>query len=255
MLWNSSTLMWLCVYAALYVTAYSTGTLSAQLKSRLTASILKVPKNGIDCPDDKKHEIARLVQQIERVNPTKSPAYSALMNGNWRMLYTDFSPAAPSSGKLGPFIGDVFQDLKSGTLRKNTRLQVNRQDEGIIRNILKIGFPPIYGIYYILFLYIYGICTAVLSDFYYTSFSYIGELVAKQRVRDQNTWQIEFLYAANSILGLPLPRINFPQEEGKKEIRLWKITYLDDEFRILRARRENAPESDAFIFILRKSYE
>jgi hypothetical protein len=53
------------------------------------------------------------------------------MNGFWRMNYTDYSPSGPSSGQLGPFIGDVFQDLNS--------------TEGIIKNLLSIKFPPITG--------------------------------------------------------------------------------------------------------------
>lgn len=81
----------------------------------------------------------------------------------------------------------------------------------------------------------------------------LGELVAKQIVLDQNTWQIEFVYARNSVVGLSFPKVNFPQEEGKKEIRLWKITYLDQDFRILRARRsDSVSEADSFIFVLRK---
>lgn len=47
------------------------------------------------------------------------------------MLYTDLSPPATSAGKLGPFVGDVFQDLDSA---QNT-----------ITNLLKISFPPIKG--------------------------------------------------------------------------------------------------------------
>jgi hypothetical protein len=81
----------------------------------------------------------------------------------------------------------------------------------------------------------------------------LGELLAKQVVLDKNTWQIEFVNARNSIFGLALAKVNFPQEEGKKEIRLWKITYLDKDFRILRARRsDSVSEADSFIFVLTK---
>lgn len=53
------------------------------------------------------------------------------MNGFWRMTYTDYSPSGPSSGQLGPFVGDVFQDLDSS--------------KGEIKNLLKIQFPPVVG--------------------------------------------------------------------------------------------------------------
>lgn len=36
------------------------------------------------------------------------------------------------------------------------------------------------------------------------------------------------------------------------QIRLWKITYLDEDFRIMRARRPETSEDKSFIFILRR---
>jgi hypothetical protein len=48
---------------------------------------------------------------------------SPLMAGFWRLLYSDFDPPAPSSGKLGPFVGSVYQDLdpKAGVGRNMIR--------------------------------------------------------------------------------------------------------------------------------------
>jgi hypothetical protein len=40
--------------------------------------------------------------------------------------------------------------------------------------------------------------------------------------------------------------------EPKSQIRLWQITYLDNNLRIMRARRIEAPENDSFIFVLIK---
>ena len=34
---------------------------------------------------------------------------------------------------------------------------------------------------------------------------------------------------------------------------MWKITYLDDDLRILRAKRESDTDEDAFIFVLRRA--
>ena len=87
--------------------------------------------NGLRATANQRIQITELVEALEKLNPTSNPALSEKMNGFWRMLYTDFTPAAASSGKLGPFVGDVFQDLDS--------------KEGIIKNILKIGFPPVSG--------------------------------------------------------------------------------------------------------------
>ena len=56
---------------------------------------------------------------------------SPLINGYWKMLWTNFEPAAPSSGKLGPFVGDVYQEIDL--------------PNGIAKNILKVDIPPIEG--------------------------------------------------------------------------------------------------------------
>eukprot|EP01031_Cornospumella_fuschlensis_P036228 gene36228-43945_t len=96
-------------------------------------------------------------------------------------------------------------------------LDLNR---GFIVNSLKLGFPPI-----------------------------SGGLKAKKTVKDGNTWQIEFEKAANDIFGLRFQSKKFPPGEF---IRLWKITYLDDDFRIMRARRPETREEDAYIFILKR---
>lgn len=97
-------------------------------KQKLANVMKNCGKNGVKASKEQRLEIAELVKTLEASNPTRRPAYSEKMNGYWRLLYTDFSPAAPSSGQLGPFVGDVFQDLDG----KNN----------IIKNILKISFPP-----------------------------------------------------------------------------------------------------------------
>ncbi len=53
------------------------------------------------------------------------------MEGFWQLVYSDFTPPAPSSGKLGPFVGAVFQDLEPSKQQ--------------ITNLLDISFPPIRG--------------------------------------------------------------------------------------------------------------
>eukprot|EP00981_Chlorochromonas_danica_P007079 scaffold1551_cov164-Ochromonas_danica.AAC.7 len=129
------------------------------------------------------------------------------MNGFWRLLYSDFSEKGSSGGKLGPFVGEVYQDLDSKV--------------GRIKNLIRVR-----------------------------SITLKGGLQAKQTVKDANTWQIEFLNTASTLLGfLPFQKKVFPPGEF---IRLWKITYLDDDFRILRARRPETSEDKAYIFILRR---
>ena len=88
--------------------------------------------------------------------------------------------------------------------------------KGLIRNILRVELP---------------------------FFRISGGLVARQSIQDSQTWRIEFLYVENSVLSFKTKK-EFPPKE---QIRLWKITYLDDDLRILRAGREDSEESFLFI--------
>jgi len=104
---------------------------AADLLLDLKDKIRQAPKNGIGTPPTLEDEIVTLCEKLEKCNPTRRPIQNTLkMNGFWRMLWTNFSPVAPSSGKLGPFIGDVYQDVNFN---------------GKARNILRINFPPIVG--------------------------------------------------------------------------------------------------------------
>lgn len=46
------------------------------------------------------------------------------MNGFWRLLYSDFSEKGSSGGKLGPFVGEVYQDLDSKVARIKNLIRV-----------------------------------------------------------------------------------------------------------------------------------
>lgn len=171
--------------------------------AKLLDEISIVQPNGLIATQKQRQSITSLVEVLEQTNPTPKPARSTKMSGMWKLLYTDFSPAAPSSGKLGPFVGDVYQDL--------------RPAEGLIKNILKIKYPPIDG------------C-----------------LSASQRVVSDSTWEIEFKSLYNTIFGIPIVNKPFPT----KEVREWRVTYLDSRLRIMRAKRPEATES--FIFVLQR---
>mmetsp|Transcript_12205 Transcript_12205/g.35060 ORF Transcript_12205/g.35060 Transcript_12205/m.35060 type:complete len:232 (+) Transcript_12205:160-855(+) len=104
---------------------------ASDLLNELQSCIQQAPKNGIDTPPELEAEIVDLCERLEKCNPTPRPVRNVeKMNGFWRMLWTNFRPVAPSSGKLGPFVGDVYQDVDFS---------------GKARNILSIDFPPIKG--------------------------------------------------------------------------------------------------------------
>eukprot|EP00752_Nemacystus_decipiens_P007220 g6463.t1 len=72
---------------------------------------------------DREARIQQLAKELNELNPTKDPAFSPLLAGKWRMLFSD--APGPSSGRLGPFVGDVFQEV--------------RPDEKKIENLLELG--------------------------------------------------------------------------------------------------------------------
>ena len=81
---------------------------------------------------------------------------------------------------------------------------------------------------------------------------YKGVLTARQKIKDNKTWQIEFLSVSNKLLGIPIINKKFSQEDDKKEIRLWEITYLDEDLRIMRAKNAKDTNTESFIFVLER---
>ena len=184
---------------------------AADLLSDLRSKIRQAPKNGIDTPPTLEKEIILLCERLEKCNPTPRPIRNTKkMNGFWKMLWTNFYPVAPSSGKLGPFVGDVYQDVDFS---------------GKARNILRIDFPPI-----------------------------VGELVASPSIVNDSTMAITFESVGNKLAGvLPLgPKIQF---EPNKEVRLWEHVYVDDDIRILYARRKEDTESRGFVYVMQRADE
>eukprot|EP00854_Cymbomonas_tetramitiformis_P022477 gene22477-27125_t len=176
-------------------------------KATLCAELLKVAPNGLEANADEQAKIAQLVTQLESKNPTSTPARSELMGGFWRMLYTDMEPA-PSSGKLGPFIGAVYQDL--------------RPKEDKILNLLKVGLPPIRG-----------------------------GLTADLQIISDDTWRITF-DNVQQFLG-PFKVQTKVFDRVTPEVRLWKVTFLDEDIRVLRAKKEDASDEESFIFVMERS--
>ena len=184
---------------------------ATELLSDLRSKIRQAPKNGIGTSPALEKEIILLCERLEKCNPTPRPIRNTKkMNGFWKMLWTNFSPVAPSSGKLGPFLGDVYQDVDFS---------------GKARNILRINLPPI-----------------------------IGELVASPSVVNDSTMAITFESVGNKLAGvLPLgPKIQF---EPNKEVRLWEHVYVDDDIRILYARRKEDTESRGFVYVMQRADE
>jgi hypothetical protein len=165
------------------------------------------PKNGIGTPLELQRSIKDNCDRLESINPNPKPCNDAvLLNGFWYMLYTDYSPPGPSSGKLGPFVGNVYQDL-----------HLDGRDPGnnIAHNIFR------------------------LQSSLLPMLSLMGDLTAIPQRYDDTTVAITFDKVGTKVCGiLPLgPNIRFPKGQ---EVRLWNHVYVDDTYRILYAKNAAA---------------
>ena len=78
------------------------------LKTNLL-TITKGTSNGMKADAEVRSEVAKIVNDLEKLNDVKTISSSPVMNGNWKLLYTTNSGS--SAGRLGPFIGRVDQDI------------------------------------------------------------------------------------------------------------------------------------------------
>jgi hypothetical protein len=154
-----------------------------------------------------KETIRSIAESLETTeSPTPRPALSKLSNGSWKCLYTD--APGPSGGKLGPFVGRVYQDVD--------------MDEKQYVNILKVGMKG--------------------------SKPWLeAKLIATWEVVDDETWEVKFEHVQISAWGKQVLFKRFGDVR-----RIWKITYLDQQLRIMRARRPEKREDQAFLFVLQR---
>lgn len=154
---------------------------------------------------DRRARIELAAKELNALNPIAEPARSPLLAGKWRLLYS--TVPGPSSGRFGPFVADVFQDL--------------RPDEKIIFNILELG----------------------------PSWALRGALEAAVEVLDGSTWAITFDKVYNYLAGVKIQEKKF---DVGTERRIWEMTYLDRDFRVLYGRKEDMASEEGFIFILER---
>lgn len=70
-------------------------------------SISKGNQNGIKCNPSQRQKVNEYVAKLEANNPTKDITSSTILNGKWKLVYT--TNEGSSAGKIGPFVGDVYQ--------------------------------------------------------------------------------------------------------------------------------------------------
>eukprot|EP00752_Nemacystus_decipiens_P017553 g15730.t1 len=65
--------------------------------------------NGLKASEQQREAISKAVNGLVALNPTKDLTTSELATGTWNLVYTT-TPGA-SGGKLGPFVGEVQQEV------------------------------------------------------------------------------------------------------------------------------------------------
>lgn len=168
----------------------------ALLKKSLK-ELCKDTQNGNKCSEDNRILIEDNARQLANLNPTKKIATSNEMNGAWDLLYT--TNGGSSSGKLGPFVGTVIQDI-------------NMSSESY-DNIVALGKGLVEG-----------------------------SLTATWNTIDSNTWEVVFQNLVFKALGLKII------EKELKAKGIWKMTYLDEDLRILYAKGgKNTKQENIYI--------
>jgi hypothetical protein len=208
-------------------------------------------------------QIFSALTHLESLNPTLPPVRNnnnnnnnnnpapppPLVDGPWIVLYTDAPP--PSNGQLGPFTGVAKQviNLKRGTYTNELYVGgrgVDEDEDAWLSAILEATWKEWDGIY--------------LEEEEDSSSS--SSSMATGRSSDSSsdsaiidhgattattTWRVDFIKLTLSIFQIPI----FTQYFKEGTARIWKMTYLDEDTRIVRAGKTGR-EGDDWIFYMRR---
>jgi len=102
-------------------------------REAFVSAALAGPKNGVAATQEQRADIEGKLNALVALNPTENPAdklvgeWEAFFDGSFKSIYTNTTGA--SNGKVGPFVGDVWQQF------------VTSRDEntGVVTNNLKLG--------------------------------------------------------------------------------------------------------------------
>ena len=159
--------------------------------------LCKNTQNGNKCSEENRKLIEDNARQLEKLNPTSKIATSNEMNGSWNLLYT--TNGGSSSGKLGPFVGTVIQDID--------------MNSGSYDNIVALG-------------------NGIVE----------GRLTATWNTLESNVWEVLFQNLVFKVLGLKII------DKELKAKGVWKMTYLDEDLRILYAKGgKNTKQENIYI--------
>jgi len=233
------------------------------LKGRILAAAAPTRRGTLSPDAETSTRVDALVRTLEAACPPE-PARDVRVGGRWFVDYTDAPP--PSNGVLGPFAGEAFQevDLARGTysnllevgpggwlaarldatyaewdgvLLQDTRKTADgggkEEAVGAAENIGadQGQTSPLDG----LLETVRGFFPGVSSE-------------GRKPVEDYGAscWKVDFRSLSIKLLG-----IEIFQKKFEDTARIWKMTYLDDETRVVRAGATGAGDDD-FVFYMTK---
>jgi len=193
------------------------------------------------------------------------------MAGRWKVLYTTAPP--PSNGQLGPFVGVAKQEIDLETNSYKNILEVGDnswlsavlqatwaewngellQEKNAKGNkewksgVVEVDDDDVENNY--------AIANNGTSPFESLLSAIFGEEKKKKDERGSvvdygaTSWKVDFKSITINFFGIPLLKNTFPDDTA----RVWKMTYLDDDTRIVRAGRTGKAEDDVVFYMVRDS--
>ena len=222
-------------------------------KEQINQAISNTDK-GRSASEQQRSQITSYLSHLESLCPLMEPARSPLMDGPWIVLYTDAPP--PSNGQLGPLKGVAKQviDLQKGTYKNELYVGGTGTDEdqnAWLSAVLEATWKEWDGVY------LDndgerenggenendGEASDTSSNANTASSSTPPAIID----HGATTWRVDFVSLTLSIFQLPI----FTQNFQKGTARTWKMTYLDEDTRIVRAGKTGRGEDD-WIFYMRR---
>lgn len=210
-------------------------------KLQIEQSIANTDRGRYNLDTPQREQVHSLLSNLETQCPLQEPARDARMEGPWIVLYTDAPP--PSNGQLGFLKGIAKQviDLKGGRYRNELYVGGSGidEDEGAwLTAVLDATWVEWDGIF--------------LDDSSEDSGVGAGSAESASKGDDcrdygATTWKVDFESITLSLFQIPI----FTQQFNAGTSRTWKMTYLDDDTRIVRAGKTGREEED-WIFYMRR---
>ena len=223
-------------------------------KEQINQVISSTDKGRSVPSEQQRSQITSYLSHLESLCPLIEPARSPLMDGPWIVLYTDAPP--PSNGQLGPFLKGVAKqviDLQKGTYKNELYVGGTGADEdqnAWLSAVLEATWKEWDGVY------LdnnadssngenenYGEASDTRSNTNTASSSTPPAMID----HGATTWRVDFVSLTLSIFQLPI----FTQHFQEGTARTWKMTYLDEDTRIVRAGKTGRGEDD-WIFYMRR---